>query len=68
MSVHEPTEVDWQTAAIVSTVLALCGNEECDPADYKLCADCEAVVNESFPDRCADTGCPACHPRAKGDE
>lgn len=63
MSVHEPTEVDWQTAAIISTVIALCADEACDPANYKLCAACEAVVNKSFPDRCTDTDCPACHPR-----
>jgi hypothetical protein len=64
VSVHESAEVDWQTAAIVSTILALCDDEACNPASYKLCAACEAVVNETFPDRCADTDCRACHPRA----
>lgn len=63
MTVHEPTEADYLAADFVSSLIALCDDPACDPANYKICTKCEGLVNASFPDRCTETDCPTCHPR-----
>lgn len=51
---------DLATAVIASFVIALCDDPDCKPSDYRLCADCERILDASYPDRCPDPDCFAC--------
>jgi hypothetical protein len=51
---------DFQTSAVVSLTIALCPDPQCQPSAYRLCAECTAILDESFPEKCAEPDCYAC--------
>jgi hypothetical protein len=54
---------DISTGAIVAFTIALCPDPECVPSEYKLCADCNAILDDTYPDKCPD---PNCYPCTRG--
>jgi hypothetical protein len=54
---------DVSKAAITSFVLALCDDPDCDPAAYRLCEPCSAVLDEAYPAKCGDPDCYPCTDR-----
>ena len=51
---------DWQTAVVVSLTIALCPDLQCQPSEYRPCADCTAILDSAFPETCPDADCYAC--------
>lgn len=54
------SHADFQTAAVASLAIGLCPDPECRPAEYKLCAECAAVLDATYPERCTDPDCYPC--------
>ena len=54
---------DIETGAVLAFVIALCPDPDCDPATYKLCADCERLLDRQYPEKCPD---PNCYPCTRG--
>lgn len=54
---------DLEAGAVMAFVIALCPDPDCDPARYKLCADCERLLDRQYPEKCQD---PNCYPCTRG--
>lgn len=51
---------DYQTSAAVSLTIALCPDSACQPSQYRLCAECNEILDDAFPEKCAEPDCYAC--------
>lgn len=59
MTAHD----DITTGAVMAFAIALCPDPDCDPATYRLCANCNRLLDAQYPELCGD---PDCYPCTRG--